>query len=286
LHSSDHVKRFLWLAIALGGCDFTARDGGGNGADGVDGVDGVDAPTVVRSCKATGPADLRLCIDFEDPSLASLAVDGSGQSHDATATLISPMTRLATSGAEQAAQLGGQSSLRVAETPDLDLASFTIEMWIKPQALLPSEVGLLDNYGQYTMQYDHQGQLRCGLAGTNYVNSDTSVGLGTWHHVACRFDGARREMKVFLDGDVSDCETYATPASTTATAGTVIGARLDQGLPIPIFGHFIGGIDNVRVYSGAIEEPRLCAAAGRSGCDFSCPPSDGSGKGHGHQGGD
>jgi hypothetical protein len=285
LHSSDHVKRFLWIAIILGGCEFTALDGGGTG-DGDDGVDSPDAPTVVRSCKATGPADLRLCIDFEDASLTSLALDGSGQQHDATATLITPMTRLVTSGSEQAAQLGGQSSLHVAETPDLDLASFTIEMWIKPQALLPSEVGLVDNDGQYTMQYDHEGQLRCGLAGSNYVNSNSSVVPGTWHHVACRFDGARREMKVFLDGDVSDCETYSTPASTTPDAGTVIGARFDQSAVIPIFGHFIGGIDNVRVYSGAIEEPRLCAAAGRGGCDFTCPPSDGSGKGHGHPGGD
>jgi hypothetical protein len=273
------MARLLVLASILGGgCAFTGHDAG-------DGASGPDASVVdvVRSCKAP-PADVRLCIDFEDASLALRALDGSGRLNDASATAILPLRRVAFAVPEQAAQLSGLSSLHVAETPALDLAMFTIEMWIRPDMVpAPSLVyGLLDNYGQYSMQLASDGRLRCALDDASSVDSHDPLALGMWHHVACRYDGD--EMRAYVDGDVSDCNQIG-PVTSDPTAGTAIGARITPPTSpaIAFRDNFLGGIDNVRIYNGAIDEARLCAASGGASCKHSCPSGDEhGGGGHGH----
>lgn len=265
------ARRFVLASTLVTGCAFTGQPGGAPGSE----PDG-GGEAALRTCTAPQPADVRLCIDFEDPSLAARALDGSGRLNDAIATNITPLQR----SAEQAAQLVEYSSLQVAESAALDLATLTIEMWIRPDMLPPDRraAGLLDNFGQYEMQLGSDGRLRCALGGDRSADSRSTLALGAWHHVACRYDGT--EMRAYVDGELGDCSRIG-PAVTAPTAGTAIGARI-----APAGGfrdHFIGGLDNVRVYSGPIDEARLCAAAGHMGCRFECRSRD---DGHDHSGGD
>jgi len=272
------ARRFVLAAIAATGCAFTGQGGSEPGPAPYAG-----AVEPLRTCKAP-PADVRLCIDFEDSSLAQRALDGSGGLNDAIATAITPLQRLGLAAPEQAAQLSQQSTLHVAETPALDLATLTIEMWIRPDALPPQSTvaGLVDNYGLYSMQLTPDGRLRCALDGSSSAESRSSLVVGAWRHVACRYDGY--EMRAYVDGAVAECNQLG-PAVSDPIAGTAIGSRIvaPVGPAVAFRDRFVGGIDNVRVYNGAIEEQRLCAAAGKTTCSFSCPSHEDHG---GHYGGD
>ncbi|MGN6106955.1 MAG: LamG domain-containing protein [Kofleriaceae bacterium] len=261
--------------VGLVGCSFSPA---GDDTAGDNTPDASPHPPA-RRCSASPDPALVLCLDFEDQPLADVAVDGSGRLHDAAASRVGVGAR----GGEQAAMLSADSSLHVAETPDLDLAQLTVAMWIQPEAAPPSGKvwWLLDNADQYTMQYEDEHQIRCGVRGET-VDGDRAVAPRSgWHHVACRYDGT--ELRVYVDGDVVDCEQVTGAAATGGSTGTAIGSRvLSLANGVQVRDRFLGGIDNVAVYGRALEEDRICAAAGRppGSCSTRCPTGGGGGGGN------
>lgn len=262
------ILRFCTFSIVVTGCMFTPPD-----LDLDSGADTEIPPgmePVPRHCATAEPA-LVLCVDFEDPSLASAAIDGSDFGNDAVATNVTAMPRIT---GEQAAELKPMSSLHVPESPMLDVDDFTIEMWIAPKsAPRRREVaGLFDNLGQYTMQLDEDREIQCGLGTIDTVGSEARVPLNMWSHVACRYTAG--EMRVYVNGHVSDCKTYGTPVGHLGVVGSTIGSRVGLA-PNTYTSRLVGGIDNVRVYSAALDDAQLCAAAGQQAgtCRDVCPTS-------------
>lgn len=234
------------------------------------------APTA-QPCR-TDEQGVVLCVDFEDDSLAVQAIDRSPYQHHAVAHDVDRTLRLLPD--EDAAVLTSVSSLRVAESDELDLSTFTIEMWIYPQQKPPKkqDVGLFDNLGHYSMRLHNDLKIRCGigLIETTRVSSESAVPERQWSHVACRYTGG--EMRVYLNGHLAGCQLLGTTIQG-GDLGSAIGSEIDPLLPLVGDGvkdRFLGGIDNVRIYDRALDEDGICVAAGQApgSCPRECPDSD------------
>lgn len=266
------LVRYLTLAtVALTGCTFASP------APEIEVIPPAPEPPAPQPC-LTSEQGVALCVDFEDRPLVDQARDRSPNQSNAAVVDVSTTERRP---GEQAAVLRSTSSLRVRETPSLDLPRFTIEMWIFPDQPPPkrTDVGLFDNFGQYTLRLRDDLRIRCGLTATSDILSNSAVPRQAWSHVACSY--ADGELRVYLNGQLSDCRTV-TPISLVGTFGSAIGAELKPNVGATAVApgdRLLGGIDNVRIYDHAVEAAHICAAAGQApgSCLDECP-ADGTGE--------
>jgi len=250
--------RGLCLIALIGACTFTPGQAASPGGDPVGGNQGgmaPDAAPIARPACDLSDNSIQLCLDFETPQL--LGLDSSAGHHDAVVTSATPVTR-ATS--EQAVAVVMGSSIDVAETPALDIQNaITYELWLSPTAVPASgHYQALDNSGQYAINLEPDGKVRCSIAG-KYAESHDPIPLSQWTHVACTYD--RYMITIYVNGDASDCYQTSGQISTTGTTGTAIGEP------------FIGSIDNVHVMSREAFPWEICGHAGRNNCDGYCNPS-------------
>ncbi|MFN0246923.1 MAG: LamG domain-containing protein [Kofleriaceae bacterium] len=269
--------RWWLITIFAAGCGFHVEVGSA-GDDQPDPTEPDAGTTIVPRMCSTNDPDLRLCIDFDDST--NLAVDGSSVGHTIVAQNLTPMQRDTHQGIEGAVQVGNQSHVWIAESPALDVAEdLTVAMWIQVDpGSLPTSITnsrwLYDNNTQYFASLRLGGTIRCG-SGTVVTDSPPVGAGGTWHHVACTYQ--QDEMRVYIDGHVAGCEfTDDRDIPTDGDDGFAIGANLSwnnsQGPGQPRFNeHFVGGIDNVQVFSRLLPPAELCAAAGSTTCNTICP---------------
>jgi hypothetical protein len=253
------MRRTL-IVVAITGCSFNPPrgddDGGGQPPDG-------SVPLV--NCHSTD-SELRLCVDFESPP----PNDGSPDHLTLTTDRVVAMDRVGPEGAEHAVMVDATSSMRVAESPALDLTGdFTLELWIDATRLPMSgtRYWMFDNNTQYAMELKDDGTMRC-VIGSDTLDTVGMVTAGRWTHVACVYhDG---DLEAFLDGNNNGCHS-ANPPVTTGTVGSAIGANVGAG---GLTEQFVGGLDNVRVYARALEASEICRlATGGTSCDGGCPES-------------
>jgi hypothetical protein len=264
--------RYLTLAtVVMTGCTFASP------APTLEVIPPAPEPPAPQPC-LTNEQGVALCVDFEDRPLVDQASDRSPNQTNAAAVDVNTTERRP---GEQAAVLRSTSSLRVRETASLDLPRFTIEMWIFPEQppAKRTDVGLFDNFGQYTMRLRDDLRIRCGLTATSDILSNSAVPRQAWSHVACSY--ADGELRIYLNGQLSDCRTV-TPISLVGTFGSAIGAELKPNVGATAVApgdRFLGGIDNVRIYDHAVEAEHICAAAGQApgSCLDACP-DDGTGE--------
>lgn len=275
----------LWL---IAGCGFTSPSGLADDPGSPGGPSDPGAPAgpsggsgSTSPCDASNPSPL-LCVSFGGPLLAS---DLAVPAHDllehtdvgALANIALPITGLP---AETVGTFGLNSRLRFKERPDLDVNDLTIDLWIAPDGVLaPGDPSwLLDNNGEYSAAYNNDRTVRCAVAGTS-VNSQAPVAAGTWHHVACTYGMASRQLKVYVDGDLSNCQT-ASAIPHGGKDGVAIGASYDPNPrpPQPNFQqHFAGSLGHLHVYGIELTPDQICRAAGRTGCNPSCSGDGGDG---------
>jgi hypothetical protein len=220
----------LCLACALAACAFEpAPLAGGAGAS--------------AFCDPTDPA-LVGCFRFEDS-----AADASGAGLDVSAEGVG----FAQGVSGRAAVLTAASVLRVAETPALDFDAFTIEMWVRPDALPvdTARAGLFDNDRQYGLFIYDGAAVRC--TGNGEVRQDGVLAIGAWNHVACVHDG--QSIALHIDGRVQ-ATSPASPPGDDGGDGSNIGGNSPGG-----DAHFIGRIDELRIWNRARTPDELCAAA-------------------------
>jgi hypothetical protein len=264
----------LLIVLALTGCSFERSGTAAGGGD----DDDTPLPPAVGGCSAPAnlAGDVVLCLEFEDALPMKLALDGSGLNHDAQVTAVEGVSRTAPDNvAEQAVQLTGASRLHIDDTPDLDLVDeVTVEMFVAMDQATTGRQYMFDNGGQYSMSHGNYGEVECGtnsLAMTVHSGPMATIIDGDWHHVACTYD--RHQLRVYVDGSLADCKDGNKPLTATS-GGTTIGARTD-GVE-----RFHGAIDDVRVYSRALQPQEICSAAGKSTCVSMCPPRPGRGGEH------
>ncbi len=212
-------------------------------------IDVVNEPeaSIPEFCDASDP-DLAACYQFEVAE--NLGLDESQYGNHASASDVSTMA-----GVFGAALVHGPTSImKIADSPSLDVLAITIETWIHPTELPATRFGVFDNDGQYGLFLLATGQVRCSAFVGSSLDSTPTVPLHTWTHVAFTYDGAT--LALYLDGKRTDEMATTGEMSTTNTNGSCIGANSPSG------DQFIGGIDQLRVWSRARSDQEICEAAG------------------------
>ena len=243
----------VW-ALGIEDLPDVAPDGGAVPADAAapDAADMVDAPLDTAADAAPpaafcDPADPALvgCFRFEDTT-----ADASGSGLAVSA--IDVGFDQGVSG--RAAVFTVESALHIDETPVLDLAVFTIEMWVRPDALpvAPSRAGLFDNNAQYALFIFDDATVRC--SGNGVAEASDILAVAVWTHVACVHDG--QSVTLYVDGQVQ-ATGPAGVLSPGATSGSNIGGDSPGGND-----DFIGRIDELRIWSRARTPAEVCEAAG------------------------
>ena len=265
------LTRGIWALLFVPACTFST-DLPGEDEEPSD----QPAPTPAVRCQGTG---LTMCVDFEDMPLPQ---DGMTPGVAIASVMVVPKDR----GIEKAAEFSPMSSVVIADAPKLDLQALSIEMWVKP-AVVPAnggdkQNGLFEAQLQYAMNFEADRQFECMLWGTGDSDSDnvdsaSIATVGVWHHVACTYDGAM--LKIYVDGKLEGCQPTNRVVAIDGS-GATIGANIASG---PTYKNkFIGQLDNVHLYSGALSGASVCTlAGGGANCTDQCPSTSNEGGGFG-----
>ncbi len=263
--------RWVALAVCVAACGFEhGAAEPSNSSDAPRPIDAaVDARRIVDAPPAppcqTSDTSLVWCLELDEPNLASAttALDSSGLHHDPAITNLTTTTR-SVPASSQAVTLTTSSTMSLAKPSDFDLQSFTITAWVRRNS--NSELGIVDTSKQYTMSItstDHT--VECALSnGGQTVSYDGSAqtGMSEWDLVACTYDQSEVCEYSFRNGSASAQSGCSGRNQTTATSGTLttVGSWADGT------SHFVGDVDQVRLYSRALTQQEICTAGGLTGC--------------------
>ena len=150
--------------------------------------------------------------------------------------------------------------------------AFTVAEWVQPTA--GSQFGFdryLSSYwyamppdGTGVMEVDAAASgsgLRCEFRlGTSLVQATAADGVtpGTWHHVACTYDGGH--LSAAIDGVVRDTIAITGMLVPNASYPIAFGTSTNR---TAYQNTFTGAIDDVRIYDRALTVAELAALAGQ-----------------------
>jgi hypothetical protein len=202
-------------------------------------------PDASVACPRGDPA-LVLCLAFEgqvvDESPGALAVDvrqvGFAPGLDG-----------------HAVALGEQSAISVAQKLALfDEPNKTLEAWVRPDRLpgVGQRAGVIDRDGHFGLFVLPGGDVTCSNGGV-HVTAPAAVAAGSWTSLACTLTAAR--LALWIDG--------VSPASAAVglrLPGS-LWASVSVGSNNPAGDHFIGQLDNVRIWTRVRAPDEICQAA-------------------------
>jgi chitodextrinase len=186
-----------------------------------------------------------------DEGTGMTAADSSGNGDTAT---LSGATWTTAGKYGDAASFGASSIVAATDAPSLDpTAGLTLEAWVKPTSFAASQTVLAKERAgggfPYGLELDNGVPTAYVTAGSNAVASAASaLPLNAWSFVASTYDGST--LRVWVNG--SQVASVAASGPLAVSNGTLsIGADAAWGE------HFVGAIDNVRVYGGAVAAAQL-----------------------------
>lgn len=152
---------------------------------------------------------------------------------------------------------GPEESMRIAY-------QWTTSGWIQLDShgsfnIVLTKMGSSNGHVNYEMKIDNQGHLVCrshNEAGDNFQSTSVqSLSLDTWYNIACDFDGTR--LRGWINGSFDGATSVIGNLCTQCVIGTpgpfVVGhAGANSGCPNCVSEYFNGIIDDVRVYSRAL----------------------------------
>ncbi|HEX3474385.1 MAG TPA: LamG domain-containing protein [Kofleriaceae bacterium] len=230
-------------------------DAGGRPISDAVSSDATSAPFCPRS-----EASIVACYEFENTT------DDESQYMLPTKPTVGITFPPSMTGLGQALQLASDSNVQIAETVVLDRQTFTVEAWLYPSSTNGQNVSVVNNGGQYGMFVDTTDAPYCAKV-TPAKPPDPPVlvtALGSkalapnqWTHVACVYDGTA--LTLYVNGTKDVANTFGGGAVvTTGTTGTGIGSETPTTAEV---NHYVGLIDNLRIWSVARIRADLCADA-------------------------
>jgi hypothetical protein len=247
------VRKLYLLVVLLGACGFMPQsadvqpDAQSGSSSSVMPPPTTDA-SLPTSCHSQ-LAGVVLCLDFEDATLDPTAHDSSGGGHDAATSNVSPIPR----GAQQAAAVTSASSIKVPESSALDLSGpLSIEMWVEGSSTIEDDT-LFQHDDGFGIDFNHSPG--CFVNDSDDVWAPSPLPAG-WHHVACTWDGST--IRTYVDGGVVAC----------AGMHETLNARSAQ---VEISAPFTGALDDIHLYSRALEPTEVQLLAGTITTAVTCP---------------
>lgn len=151
----------------------------------------------------------------------------------------------------QAVHLDGQSALIYDDYFDLNVTTYSLTAWVKPD--VQEQLAVIVNRGlnNYWIFFNH-GEIKAGFFDKDYqeIYSATYLQPGTWYFVAVTYDG--QVIRLYIDHHLHWMKkTGGRPRQIEEPL--VIGAQ-----PTKSLGHFFKGtIDEVRLYDGALSQSEV-----------------------------
>lgn len=153
---------------------------------------------------------------------------------------------------------GSGDYLSTPDSPDFNLSAgdWTIEAWIRINALSSGTMLIVDkdgqafvSYAQWMLSVTAAGKLQGSIGSGNGTSSQqtvtgaTTISIGAWHHVAFTLSGTT--LRLFLDG-VLDVSATKTATMIAHTKALLVGWQLNQ----QVDNYFNGHIDELRITKG------------------------------------
>ena len=136
---------------------------------------------------------------------------------------------------------GDRQKAAVADSDALDAASeFTLEAWVRPDALHPRRQYVLSKISSYWLGIDPDGRWVAGFYGSKgwkELFAPTGPAVGSTYHVATTYDGTA--LRLFVNG---------TQIAVRQTADTILSSKYDLN---------IGGWNANEGFDGVIDEPAV-----------------------------
>jgi hypothetical protein len=165
-------------------------------------------------------------------------------------------------GLGKALSLASSSNVQIAETVHLDLQSFTVEAWLNPSFFSGQNLSVVNNGGQYGMFVDPSNAPFCvkvtppSTIVPTHAPAVMALRTGHWTHVACVYDG--KNLTIYVDGAQANEDTMGGMVATAAMGGTGIGSQTPTQAQE---NHYVGLIDNLRIWSVPRTGAQICADA-------------------------
>lgn len=210
-------------------------------------TDVLGSSAALPGCDPKNP-DLVLCLRFEndlrDESSAMLAMSGQ-------AAYAPGFDGVALDGAASA-------DLRSSGAAGLVLPRFTLEAWVRPNALPSAEPqGLVSLESVATLSMTSEGSLVCQVEDAQQTGVESKLASHTvrpltWRAVACVYNG--QELAIYVDGFVVGSRSVQGFRPTAQSSHAQVGGVASTG-------RFDGLLDNVRIWSRRLTPSELCASA-------------------------
>jgi hypothetical protein len=223
----------------------------------------IDAPapdaSIAPFCDRS-KATILACYEFENNTT-------NGSQYMLTTTPTGATFKESMMGLGQALSLARDSNVQIAETVSLDLQSFTVEAWLNPSFFSGQNLSVVNNGGQYGIFVDPSNAAFCAkvtpaqppnppVLVTTHAPAVMALRTGQWTHVACVYDGTN--LTVYVDGANANEDTTGGAVVTTAMGGTGIGSQTPTQAQE---NHYVGLIDNLRIWSVPRTGAQICADA-------------------------
>lgn len=146
---------------------------------------------------------------------------------------------------------------------DLTTSAFTIVCWIKPESFTDQHT-IISKFNQfvgqqYQLRIETDGSAKCytntSSGQAEAISATSAIGTGTWHHVACVYDGT--DIRIYIDGSLSSAANN--PLSQTGTledsdAIFAIGSRFGSDIDAD---QTDGLMDDIAIFSSALNSTQI-----------------------------
>lgn len=205
----------------------------------------------------------RIACGTESSLVACYALDGdgtdsSGRGNHATGSLGFEPGHFA-----QAGSFKTTLDVRVADTPSLEITAVTIMAWVRLDAApVDMRSVVFDKRDAFALYVRNDLTLGVALATTGTsggANDPNTFPLGTWTHVAVSY--GNNFVALYRDGVVVDTNVTVTgPIGFGDTQGSRLGGNMADTASMDNEA-FVGAIDELGIWSEALPEARVTAAA-------------------------
>ena len=191
-----------------------------------------------------------------DEKEGTTATDSSGSGNDGT-LMGRPVWRPQGGKIGGALEFSGKGDyVKIANESAFDITSqITVAAWVNITSVPQEWTGIVtkgDTAWRLSTSFGNN-VFHFGLSREDYLNGNTTVGSGQWHHVACVYDGSK--MSIYVDGKLDVSQPRSGPM-TTNNFPVCIGENIE------LTGRYFNGlIDDVRVYTYALSENEIAALA-------------------------